>query len=79
MKMFIVTCVDYSETCDGKARVLDVFKSETEAKMFVDEDMNHWESLHAGDNLEIDHNKMSAYDPNADEGCEWNISQIRMS
>ena len=44
MKRWIVTAVDYDTdgNCDGKARVLSVFKTHEEAKNYVDEDIKEW-------------------------------------
>ena len=41
MKRWIVTAVDHDtdSNCDGKARVLGVFKAREEAKNYVDEDI----------------------------------------
>ena len=44
MKRWIVTAVDHDTNgnCDGKARVLGVFKTHEEAKNYVDEDIKEW-------------------------------------
>ena len=78
-KIWIATYVDKGETCDGKARVLDVFKSEAEAKAAVRNDIEHWADERAGMPIVVDFDKMSAkYDwktlDDAD-GCEWNIEE----
>lgn len=37
--MFIVTCVEYGETCDGHSRILGKFETHKEAEDWVREDM----------------------------------------
>lgn len=78
-KIWIATCVDYGETCDGKARVLDVCTSKEEAVAVVRNDIEKWADDRAGMPIVVDFDKMSAkYDwktlDNTD-GCEWNISE----
>ena len=73
-KIWIVTYVDNGETCDGKARVLDVCKSKEEAKAAVRNDIEQWADLHAGQNVHVDFDKMSAgYNDSTDNSGEWNI------
>lgn len=79
-KIWIATCVDYGETCDGKARVLDICTSREEAAAVVRNDIEKWADDRAGMPIVVDFDKMSAkYDwktlDNTD-GCEWNISEI---
>lgn len=74
MKKYIVTAVDHGESCDGKARVLEVCDTKEEAKAFVRADIENWADERAGEGVEVDFDKMSAhYDYDTDEGCEWNI------
>lgn len=79
MKVWIATVVDYGETCDGKARVLDVCKSKEEAEAVVRNDIEKWADDHAGEGVEVDFDKMSAcFDYNTDNGCEWNIEEVEL-
>lgn len=84
MKRWIVTCVDWGETCDGKARTLGVFKEREEARALVRNDIEHWADQNAGENIQVDFDKMNVYhmsgiDPNAyGAGCEWNIEEVEI-
>lgn len=79
MKVWIATVVDYGETCDGKARVLDVCKTKEEAEEVVRNDIEKWADDHAGEGVEVDFDKMSAhFDYNTDDGCEWNIEEVEV-
>lgn len=74
MEKYIVTAVDHGDTCDGKARVLEVCNTKDEAMAFVHADIEHWADERAGEGIEVDFNKMSAhYTDDTDNGCEWNI------
>lgn len=77
INLWIVTFVDYGETCDGKARVLAVCKSREEAEACVKHDIEKWADDHAGENIEVDFDGMSvSYSMyNDDCGCEWNIEE----
>lgn len=78
-KMFVVTYVDYGETCDGKARVLAVCKSLDTAKDIVKNDIEDWANIHASESIEVDFDKMCVYCcNNADDRCEWNISECNV-
>lgn len=83
MKLWIVTAVDYGETCDGKARVLSVCNTEDEAKTYVKADIEKWADEHAEYDIEIDFDKMNAYIPSwgygVDTGCDWNIEEVEVS
>lgn len=78
-KLFIVTAVDYGETCDRKARVLDICKTKEEARAVVRNDIEHWANERAGMPIIVDFDKMSAkynWETLDDaDGCEWNISE----
>jgi hypothetical protein len=76
MKRHIITAVDTSDTCDGKARVIKSCASYDEAKDFVRHDMETY--LTANSNLDIitDWNKMSAWTEDGTIGCEWNIEEV---
>lgn len=77
VKLWIVTVVDYGETCDGKARVLEVCKSEEEAKAFVRNDIEDWADRNAEEGVEVDFDKMAGwFDYDTDDRCEWNISPV---
>lgn len=81
MKLWIVTAVDYGDSCDGKARTLGTFKTYDEAKAYVDEDIRHWgdDTIRCGQNVECDFDKMSAWDNDDDTiRCEWNIEEIEV-
>lgn len=76
VKLWIATYVDHGETCDGKARVLDICKSKEEAKAAVRNDIEKWADDHATEDIYVDFDAMAAgYNRNADEGCEWNIEE----
>ena len=76
IKLWIVTAVDHGETCDGKARVLEVCKSKEEANAFVRSDIEKWADDRATEDIYVDFAAMAAgYNRNADEGCEWNIEE----
>lgn len=74
MKKHIVTVVDHGDTCDGKARILEVCNTKDEAMSFVRADIEHWVDERAGDSIVVDFDKMSVrYKDGTDNGCEWNI------
>lgn len=79
-KLWIVTAVDNSETCDGKARVLAACKSKEEAQVVVRNDIEHWANDRAGMPIVVDFDKMSAkynWETLDDaDGCEWNIEEV---
>lgn len=76
MKIWIATYVDHGETCDGKARVLDVCKSKEEAEAAVRADIEKWADDRATEDIYVDFDAMAAgYNRDADEGCEWNIEE----
>lgn len=78
-KRFIVTAVDHDTNgnCDGKALVLGMFKTQEEAKIYVEEDIREWIDRHAAGEFMCDFNKMSAwYVYDEAYRCEWNISEV---
>ena len=78
-KRWIVTAVDHGETCDGKARVLEVCKSKEEAEAYVRADIESWADERASEGIEVDFDHMSAhYDYNTDNRCEWNIEEVEL-
>lgn len=78
--LWIVTAVDYGETCDGKARVLECCNTKEEAKSYVTSDIQNWADQRAGENIIVDFDKMSAKykDSSIDDGCEWNIEEVNV-
>ena len=74
MKVWIATIVDRSETSTGKARVLDVFKSEAEAREFVRVDIEEFADNHAGEDVEVDFCKLNAKCESCN--CEWNVEEV---
>lgn len=79
MKKYVVTIVDYGETCDGKARVLGVKNTKVEAFGLVNEDMSAWYDENKEEGIEIDYDKMSAhFDYDSDKGCEWNVEEVEI-
>lgn len=81
-KLWIATYVDHGETCDGKARVLDVCTSKEEAVAVVRNDMEKWADDRAGMPIIVDFDKMSAkYDWKTlddGDGCEWNVEEAEI-
>lgn len=74
---FVVTAVDYGETCDGKARVLKCCDTKEEAQQYVRSDIEKWADDRAGENIIVDFDKMNAYyKDNDNNGCEWNIEEV---
>ena len=78
MKLWIVTCVDVSDTCDSKARVLAACKSKDEAKAVVHDDMKHWIDQYPGERVTYNFSKMSAWHNDRDASCEWNIEEVEV-
>jgi len=70
-KIYVVTAIDYGESCDGKARVLGAFKFEGDAKNFVRNDMEDMVDNLMGGADEVDFDQM--FVRNDDFTCEWNI------
>ena len=77
-KLWIATYVDHGETCDGKARILKACATKEEARNEVRADIEKWADDRAGENVEIDFDKMSASYRDRDEGCEWNIEEVEV-
>lgn len=76
MKRHIVTIVDISDTCNGKARVLKACSTYAEAKDFVRHDMETYLTTNSNLDIITDWNKMSAWTEDGTIGCEWNIEEI---
>lgn len=77
-KLWIATYVDHGETCDGKARILRTCSTKEEAQNEVRADIEKWADDRAGENIEVDFDKMSASYRDRDEGCEWNIEGVEI-
>ena len=75
-KIWIVTAVDSGETCDGKARVLKACATEEEARNEVRADIEKWADDRAGENIEVDFDRLSASYRGTDFGCEWNVEGL---
>ena len=77
-KIWIAMYVESGETCDGKARVLKVCATKEEAQNEVRVDIEKWADDRAGENVEVDFDKMSVSDQDRDEGCEWCIEEVEI-
>ena len=78
-KLWIAVYVDRGETCDGKPRVLKACATKEEARSEVRADIEKWADDRAGENIEVDFDKMSAsYREWLQEGCEWNIEEVEI-
>ena len=77
-KLWIATYVDHSETCDGKARILKACVTKEEAQNEVRADIEKWADDRAGENIEVDFDKMSTSYRDRDEGCEWYIEEVEV-
>lgn len=78
MKKFIVTAVDYGDTCDGKAEILGVFKTKKEAKKYVSEDMQSYYNNNKTSSTKMSKRLMSVKTGEYDAGCEWNIHEVEL-
>ena len=76
MKRYIITAVDTSDTCDGKARVLKSCVTYAEAKDFVRHDMETYLTTNSNLDIITDWNRMSAWTKDGTIGCEWNIEEL---
>lgn len=77
-KLWIAVYVDHGEDCDGKPRVLKACTTKEEAQNEVHADIEKFADDRAGENLEVDFDKMSASYRDYDEGCEWNIEETEI-
>ena len=77
-KIWIAMYVESGETCDGKARVLKACATKEEAQNEVQADIEDWADDRAGENVEVDFDKMSASYQDRDEGCEWCIEEVEI-
>lgn len=82
-KVFVATYVDVGETCDGKARVLGIYRTKAEALEAVKDDMENWQSANDEDfegeengvTATIDVDRMSGSLNDGEAGCEWNVEE----
>ena len=58
-KLWIAVYVDRGETCDGKPRVLKACATKEEARDEVRADIEKWADDRAGENIEVDFDKMN--------------------
>ena len=73
-KVWVATAVDYSDTADGKARVLGVYQTKEDAVEAARKDMANWVDRNIEEGIKIDSSKMSAYfEGDSSDGCEWNV------
>ena len=77
-KLWIAVYVDRGEDCDGKPRILKACSTKEEAQNEVRADIEKFADDRAGENLEVDFDKMSASYRDYDEGCEWNIEEVEI-
>lgn len=78
-KKWIVTAVDTSETCDGKARVLKACNSPEEALSYAKADMEEWIARNKEEGIEYDFTCLSAtLDYNTGNGCQWNVEEVEV-
>ena len=77
-KIWIAMYVESGETCDGKPRVLKACATKEEAQNEVRADIEKWADDRAGENVEVDFDKMSASYQDRDEGCEWCIEEVEI-
>ena len=77
-KIWIAMYVESGKTCNGKPRVLKACATKEEAQNEVRADIEKWADDRAGENVEIDFDKMSASYRDRDEGCEWNIEEVEI-
>ena len=75
-KIWIAMYVESGETCDGKPRVLKACATKEEAQNEVRAEIEKWADDRAGENVEVDFDKMSVSDQDRDEGCEWCIEEV---
>ena len=77
-KIWIAMYVESGETCDGKPRVLKACATKEEAQNEIRADIEKWADDRAGENVEVDFDKMSASYQDRDEGCEWCIEEVEI-
>lgn len=76
--IYVLTVVEYGDKCNGKAEILGVFNSYSEAHKYFLEDlvdvMND-----SGLDLNVDLIKMNAWDTGHLNGVEYNIHNISLT
>ena len=77
-KIWIAMYVESGETCNGKPRVLKACATKEEAQNEVRADIEDWTDDRAGENVEVDFDKMSASYQDRDEGREWYIEEVEV-
>ena len=77
-KIWIAMYAESGETCDGKPRVLKACATKEEARNEVRADIEDWADDRAGENVEVDFDRMSASCRDRDEGCEWRIEEVEI-
>ena len=70
-KAYILTAVDYGDTCDGKARTIGVFFDRDEAQKVLNADIEDYAAMHPT----YTEGKLAVTDENGN-GCEWNIEEV---
>jgi hypothetical protein len=73
MPKYIVSCVDYGDTCDGHARILGMFKDYSKALAFVKGDMK---SVHEENGYPINYQKLEVMNDDGTDGSVWSIHDI---
>ena len=77
-KLWIAVYVDRGEDCDGKPRILKACSTKEEAQNEVRADIEKFADDRAGENLEVDFDKMSASYRDRDEGREWYVEEVEV-
>ena len=70
---YVVTAVDYGDSCDGHPRCLGIFRSWEEAKTYVQNDMEDRCDQLAGADIQADFSKMEIVNESCDLICAWSI------
>jgi len=73
MKIFVVIYTEYSDTCDGLARVLGTYKTLEEAQLAMREDVDYNKNPFVDITEEEDNYIMIG---DEDNGCLWQILEI---
>ena len=77
-KIWIAMYVESGETRDGKPRVLKACATKEEARNEVSADIENWADDRAGENAEVDFDKMSVSYRDRDERCEWYVEEVEV-
>ena len=73
-KAYIVTAVDYGETCNGKARTIGVFFDKKEAERTLAADIDYYKAMHPT----YKEGKLAVTDDDGN-GCEWNLEDVEVN